>query len=89
MSSDRARTIERLAHAFDPVQWSRRSLVVASVALPIVLGTTVVQRAIVADSAAEWVITAVHGVLVAIAVPLLLRRVWRERDGQAPMGVPE
>ena len=89
MSGDPERTIERIAHAFDPAGWSRRSLVAASVALPVVLGVTVGQRALVADSPAEWVLTGIHGALVVIGVPLLLRRVWRERRDQAEMGVPE
>jgi len=90
VSGDPEQTIERIAHAFDPSGWKKRSLVVASALLPVVLGVTVVQRAIVADSTAEWVLVALHGVAVAVIVPLLLRRTWREwRLAQAEIGVPE
>ena len=37
-----------------------------SIVLPIVLGITVVQRALVADSTTEWVITALHGAAVVV-----------------------
>lgn len=90
MSGDPEQTIERIAHAFDPSGWKRRSLVVASVLLPLVLTITVVQRAIVADAAAEWVLVGLHGMAVVVLVPLLLRRTWREwRKAQAEIGVPE
>lgn len=78
MARDPEVTIGRIAHAFDPSGWKRRSLVIASVVLPIVLGVTVLQRALVADSTAEWIITAVHGVLVVVIVPFLLRHAWRD-----------
>ena len=78
MSRDPEETISRIAHAFDPSGWKKRSLVVASVILPIVLGVTVVQRAIVADSTAEWVITSLHGLAVVLVVPWLLRSAWRD-----------
>ena len=71
-------TIDRLAHAFDPSGWKKRNLIVASVAFPFVLAVTVLQRALVADSPAEWVLVALHGLAVAVVVPLLLRIAWRD-----------
>ena len=78
MSRDPEDTIARIAHAFDPSGWKKRNLVIASIALPFVLGITVVQRAIVADSTTEWVITTVHGTAVVLVVPWLLRVGWRD-----------
>lgn len=78
MSRDPEETIGRIAHAFDPSGWKRRSLVIASVVLPFVLAITVLQRAIVADSGAEWLLVGLHGVAVAVIVPLLLRIAWRD-----------
>ena len=90
MSRDPEETISRIAHAFDPSGWKKRSLAVASIALPFVLGITVLQRAIVADSTTEWVITTLHGAAVVVVVPVLLRIGWRDwRAAQAEMGVPE
>ena len=90
MSRDPEETISRIAHAFDPSGWKRRSLVVASIVLPVVLGITVLQRAIVADSTTEWVITALHGAAVVVIVPVLLRIAWRDwRAAQTEIGVPE
>ena len=84
MSRDPEETIGRIAHAFDPSGWQRRSLVIASVLLPVVLGITVLQRAIVADSTAEWVITTVHGLAVVFVVPFLLRTAWRDWNAAQP-----
>ncbi|MEM9204027.1 MAG: hypothetical protein AAGC53_20495 [Actinomycetota bacterium] len=78
MSTDPDVTINRIAHAFDPRGWKKRSLVLASIALPFVLGITVLQRAIVADSTTEWAITTLHGLAVVVIVPLLLRIAWRD-----------
>lgn len=78
MSRDPEETISTIAHAFDPSGWQKRSLVVASAVLPLVLGVTVLQRAIVADSAAEWVLVGLHGLAVAVVVPVLLRLAWRD-----------
>ncbi|MEO0491900.1 MAG: hypothetical protein AAF081_00640 [Actinomycetota bacterium] len=78
MSQEPEQTIDRLAHAFDPSGWKRRNLVIASVAFPVVLAVTVLQRALVSDNTAEWTITAVHGLICAVIVPLLLRYTWRE-----------
>lgn len=90
MSIDPDVTINRIAHAFDPRGWKKRSLVLASIALPFVLGVTVLQRAIVADSTTEWIITTLHGLAVVVIVPLLLRLAWRDwRAAQAEIGVPE
>lgn len=90
MSRDPEDTIGRIAHAFDPRGWKRRSLVAASLLLPIVLGVTVLQRAIVADSTAEWTLVALHGAAVAVILPVLLRVAWRDWSAaQAEMGVPE
>ena len=90
VSRDPEETIAQIAHAFDPSSWKKRSLVIASVTLPFVLGVTVLQRAIVADSTAEWIITALHGAVVAVVVPVLLRIAWRDWNAaQAERGVPE
>ena len=90
MSRDPEETISTIAHAFDPSGWQKRSLVIASVLLPIVLGVTVLQRALVADSAAEWVLVTLHGAAVVAVVPFLLRIAWRDwRAAQAEIGVPE
>ncbi len=90
MSRDPEETISRIAHAFDPSGWKRRSLVIASVLLPVILGVTVLQRALVADSTTEWVITALHGTAVVVIVPVLLRIAWRDWNAaQAEIGVPE
>lgn len=78
MSRDVESTIDRLAHAFTPAEWKRRSLVIASVVFVIVAALTVVQRALVADSTTGWVITGVHGAIVAIGVPSLIRYAWRD-----------
>lgn len=78
MSRDPEQTIDRLAHAFDPSGWKKRNLIIASVAFPFVLAVTVLQRALVSDNAAEWTITAVHGLISVVIVPLLLRYTWRE-----------
>lgn len=78
MSRDVEATVERLAHAFDPTSWKRRSLVIVSAVFAVVAVLTVVQRALVADSTTGWIVTAVHGVIVVLAVPLLLRHAWRE-----------
>ena len=84
MSRDPEETIGRIAHAFDPSGWQKRTLVVASVLLPIVLAVTVLQRAIVADSGAEWTLVVLHGAAVVVIVPLLLRVAWRDwRTAQA------
>jgi hypothetical protein len=71
-------TIDRIAHAFSPVGWSRRWLSVVSFVFVAVATLTVVQRALVADSAIGWIVTAIHGAIVLVVVPLLLRRTWRE-----------
>ena len=52
-----------------------------------------VQRAIVADSTTEWTVTALHGSVAAVVVPILLRIAWRDwnaaQPDQAEIGVPE
>ena len=78
MSRDPEQTIDRLAHAFDPSGWKKRNLVIASVLFPVVLAVTVLQRALVSDNTGEWTITAIHGAIVVVIVPLLLRYTWRE-----------
>jgi hypothetical protein len=84
MSRDSAQTIDRLAHAFDPSGWKKRNLMLASVAFPIVLAVTVLQRALVADSTAAWAITAIHGLICVVLVPLLLRSTWRSWRASNP-----
>lgn len=82
--------IARLAHAFTPAEWSGRSLVVAIVVFALVGGITVLQRALVADDTVGWIITALHGAVVVVGVPLLSVRAVREwRAAQPSMGVPE
>ncbi|MGB1506991.1 MAG: hypothetical protein ACPHIC_03470 [Acidimicrobiales bacterium] len=90
MSGDPEHAIGRIAHALDCSQWKKRSLVIASVLLPVVLAVTVVQRALVADSTAEWGLVLLHGAGVAVIVPVLLRVAWRDwRAAQTEIGVPE
>ena len=81
MSPAPEQTLERLAHALTPWEWSGRALAAGIVALVVFGVLIVVQRALVADSAVGWVITALHALVVAIAVPLLAMRAvrrWRE-----------
>lgn len=85
-------TIDRIAHAFTPAEWKGRSLAVAIVVFVAVAALTVVQRALLADGAMGWVITAIHGAIVAVVVPLLTIRAvrdWRAAQGSQPRGVPE
>jgi len=77
-------TIDRIAHAFTPAEWKGRSLAIAIVVFVIVATITVVQRALLADSATGWVITAIHGAIVVAAVPALSFRAVRDwRAAQA------
>ena len=71
-------TIDRIAHAFSPVEWKGRSLVIAIVVFVTVASLTVVQRALLADSATGWVVTSIHGAIVVVVVPLLTIRTVRE-----------
>ncbi|MEQ8840737.1 MAG: hypothetical protein RIB98_07125 [Acidimicrobiales bacterium] len=87
MSADE--TLDRIAHAFNPAEWRGRSLVIAIVVFVFVAVVTVVQRALVSDSTMAWVITGIHGALVAVVVPLLVRRTVREWRAAQPSGVPE
>lgn len=82
-------TIDRIAHAFSPARWEGRWLAVAIVVFVAVASLTVVQRALLADSAMGWVFTAVHGAIVAVVVPLLTIRTVREWRAAQPTGVPE
>ena len=86
MSRDPEQTIDRLAHAFDPSGWNKRNLIIASVAFPLVLAVTVLQRALVSDNAGEWTITAIHAAICVVIVPLLLRYTWREWRAANPNG---
>jgi hypothetical protein len=86
------RTIDRIAHAFSPVEWEWRSLVVAIVVFATVAAITIVQRALFADSVMGWVFTAVHGAIVVVGVPALSIRAvrdWRAARADQPRGVPE
>ena len=81
-NSDPERTIDRVAHALTPAEWSGPSLAAGIVVLAAVLAVTVLQRALVAESTTEWAITAVHGLIVAAIVPVLSIRTvrqWRDR----------
>lgn len=84
------RTVERIAHAFSPAEWSGRSLVIGSVVFAIVAVVTVVQRALVATGVVGWTITLLHAALVVVVVPVLVRRTVRQwRSVQASIEVPE
>ena len=84
------RTVERIAHAFSPAEWTGRSLVLGSVVFAVVAAVTVVQRALVADSAVGWTITTIHALIAVVAVPVLVLRTAREwRAAQASIEVPE
>ena len=85
-------TIDRIAHAFSPTEWKGRSLAAVIVAFATIASLTVVQRALLAEGVTGWVITAIHGVIVVIVVPLLARRAvreWRAAQSPQPSGVPE
>jgi len=84
---DQSRNIERLAHALTPAEWSGPALGVGIVVLATVLGVTVLQRALVSDSATEWAITIVHGLIVAAIVPLLSVRAVREWRARRPESI--
>jgi hypothetical protein len=71
-------TIERIAHAFSPAEWSGRWLAVSIVVFAVVATTTVVQRALLAEGTMGWIITATHGTIVAVVVPALAIRTVRE-----------
>lgn len=77
-------TIDRIAHAFTPAEWKGRSLAIAIVVLITVATLTVVQRALLADSATGWVFTAVHGAIVVVAVPALSIRAVRDWRAAQP-----
>jgi hypothetical protein len=82
--------IDRLAHAFDPARWTRRWLVIGIVVFAGVAVLTVVQRALIAEGTAGWVVTAVHGAVVVLVVPALVFRTVREwRAVQTSSRVPE
>ncbi len=68
-SVDAEPTIERIAHAFSPAEWSGRWLAVAIIVFAVVATTTVVQRALLAEGTMGWIITAIHGTIVAVVVP--------------------
>lgn len=85
MSGDPEKTIDRVAHALTPSAWKGRSLAIMIVVFAAVLSVTVIQRALVADTTSEWVLTAVHGTIVAAIIPLLAIRAvndWRAAHGQ-------
>lgn len=89
-AGQRGDPVARIAHAFNPSEWSGRSLVVAIVVFAFVGAVTVVQRALVADDTVGWAITAVHGAVVSVGVPVLSMRAVRDwRAAQPSMGVPE
>ncbi len=85
MSRDPEKTIDRLAHALTPAEWKGRNLAIGIIALALVLTVTVVQRALVADTTTEWVVTSVHAGIAAILAPVLSMRAvsdWRRaREG--------
>ena len=77
-------TIERIARALTPWEWSGRALAIGIGALVVVTVITVVQRALVADTTTEWIVTGVHAGVVAVIVPLLSVRAvrrWRQLQG--------
>jgi hypothetical protein len=86
------RTIDLIAHAFSPVAWKWRSLVIAIVLFAAVATVTVVQRALISDSVMGWTFTAVHGAIALVGVPVLSIRAvreWRAARADQPSGVPE
>ncbi len=83
------KTIDRIAHAFNPAEWRGRSLVIAIAVFVVVATVTVVQRALVAESTMGWVITGIHGALVVVGVPALVVRAVREWRAAQASGVPE
>lgn len=93
MSPAPDRTVERIAHALTPWEWSGRWLAVGIVAFAAFGALIVVQRALISDSTVGWVVTGLHAVVVAVAVPALCIRAvrrWRAaQPAQAPTGVPE
>lgn len=78
------RTIDRIAHAFNPAEWKGRSLAGAIVVFAAVAALTVVQRALVADSPTGWAITVVHGLIVVLAVPALTTKAVRDWRAAQP-----
>lgn len=83
MSRAAERTIERIAHALTPWEWSGRALVAGIFALAGFGVLTVVQRVLVVDSTLGWALTGAHAAIVAVAVPLLSSRAvrrWREEQ---------
>ena len=82
--------IDRIAYAFTPSRWKGRSLVIVSVGFVVVAALTIVQRALVADGAIGWTITAIHAAVVIVVVPLLIGRTvreWRARSADRSAGV--
>jgi hypothetical protein len=77
-------TIDRIAHAFSPVEWKGRSLAIAIVVFVAVATLTVVQRALLADGAMGWVITSIHGAIVVVVVPALTIRTVRDWRAAQP-----
>ena len=68
----------------NPSGWKGRSLAIMIVVFAVVLSVTVIQRALVADTTSEWVLTGIHGALVAAIIPLLALRAVRDwRAAQA------
>ncbi len=85
VSGDPDRIINQIAHAFNPAEWRGWSLAIAIVVFAAVLSVTVIQRALVADTTSEWVLTGIHGVIVAAIIPLLAIRAvgdWRAAQDQ-------
>lgn len=78
MSGDPEKTIDRVAHAFNPAEWRGWSLAIAIVVFAAVLSVTVIQRALVADTTSEWVLTGIHGTIVAALIPVLTVRAVRD-----------
>ena len=76
--ADPEETIDRLAHAFTPAEWKGRNLAMGILLLAGVLTVTVIQRALVADTTTEWLITGVHALIVVILVPVLSVKTLRE-----------
>lgn len=86
------RAIDLIAHAFSPVEWKWRSLVVAIVVFAVVAAVTVLQRVLISDSVMAWMFTAVHAAIALVGVPVLSRRAvrdWRAAQADQPSGVPE
>jgi len=84
VNGDPDKTINRVAHALNPAGWRGWSLAITLVIFAAVLSATVIQRARVADTASEWVLTGIRGAIVIALITVLVVRAVRDwRAAQA------